>query len=147
MSHCLLAARMIWRNVFGRTSILGGWWFGVVWTRWSFIFLKHPFCQASVLLFIFLIKNHPGAKSVVEWIPSPKQPRRPLSSLLSVSSSLPKSHSRCHCGQLLFPNLWKCYFVFNNLTFFHPRPILPSQLGSSTQRWELAYPPPNTHIQ
>ena len=30
-----LAARMIWRKVFGRTSILGGWWFGVVLTRRS----------------------------------------------------------------------------------------------------------------
>ena len=25
-----LAARMIWRKVFGNASILGGWWFGVV---------------------------------------------------------------------------------------------------------------------
>ena len=29
--HCSdLAARMIWKKVFGRTSILGGWWFGGV---------------------------------------------------------------------------------------------------------------------
>ena len=49
------AARMIWRNVFGKTSILGGWWLGVVGTRWSSIFLKHPFCQASVLLRISIL--------------------------------------------------------------------------------------------
>ena len=33
-----LAARIIWPKVFGRTSILLGWWFGMVWTRWSSIF-------------------------------------------------------------------------------------------------------------
>ena len=33
-----LAARMIWRKVFGKTTILGMWWFGVVWTsRSSFL--------------------------------------------------------------------------------------------------------------
>ena len=35
LSH--LATRMIWRKVFGRTSILGWRWFGVVWTK------NHPF--------------------------------------------------------------------------------------------------------
>ena len=33
-----LAARMICTKVFGRTSILTGWWFGMVWTRWSNLF-------------------------------------------------------------------------------------------------------------
>ena len=50
-----LAARMVWRTVFGRKSILGGWWFGVVWTGWSYIFPKHPIRQVSVLL----TSNHP----------------------------------------------------------------------------------------
>ena len=40
-----------------KTSILGGWWFGVVWTRWSPIFLKHPLCQATVLQFILFFKS------------------------------------------------------------------------------------------
>ena len=52
-----LAARMIWRKVFGRTTILGGWWFGVVWTRWSSIFLKHPFLQVPVILVILFFKS------------------------------------------------------------------------------------------
>ena len=62
ISH--LAARMIWWKVFERTSILGGWWFGVVWTTWSSIFLKHPLCQVPVLLSI-LFSNLSGAKYVV----------------------------------------------------------------------------------
>ena len=80
---CQLAVRMIWRKVLGRTCILGGWWFGAVWTRWSLILLTHPFCHWS------FSSNHLSAKSVVrqgiEWIPSSKQQRRPLPSLLSVS--------------------------------------------------------------
>ena len=48
-----LAARMIWREVFWRTSILEGWWFGVVWTRWSSIFSKHPFRQVDIIITIF----------------------------------------------------------------------------------------------
>ena len=51
-----LAARMIWRTVFGKTSILGGWRFGFMWTRWLSIFLKNPFCQASIILFILFIQ-------------------------------------------------------------------------------------------
>ena len=45
------------KQFFGRTSILGGGGFGVVWTRWSSTFLKHPFCQASVLLLILFFKS------------------------------------------------------------------------------------------
>ena len=52
-----LAARLIGRKVSGRTIHFGGWWFGVVWTRWSFIFLKHQFCQGSVLLLILFLKS------------------------------------------------------------------------------------------
>ena len=72
-----LVARMIWRQVIGRTSILGGGgWFGLVWNRISSI-----------------SSNHPGAKSLVrqgiDSIPSPNQQRRPFPSLLSDSSSMP----------------------------------------------------------
>ena len=88
-----LAARIIWRKVFGRTSILGKvvLKFGMVWTRLSSIFPKHPFHEVSVLQFILSL-NHPGAKSLVrhriEPIPSAKQQRRPLPALLSDSSSM-----------------------------------------------------------
>ena len=49
-----LAARMIYRIVFARTSIVGGWWFGV--NQMIIHFLKHAFCQVSVLLFILFFK-------------------------------------------------------------------------------------------
>ena len=55
ISH--FAARMIWRQIFKRTSILGGWWFGVMWTGWSLIFLKHPFRQVFVLPFFLFFKS------------------------------------------------------------------------------------------
>ena len=42
---------------FRRTSIVGGWWFGVVWTGWSSVYLKRPFCQVSILLFIIFFKS------------------------------------------------------------------------------------------
>ena len=84
-----LAARMIRRKVFGRTSILGGWWFDVVWTGRSSIFLKHPFRQASVLLFIHFFKSSCAmyiyvyvVQHGIELNPSPKQHQRPLPSLL-----------------------------------------------------------------
>ena len=47
---------MICRNVSGSTSILGWWWFVVVWTGWSYIFPKHPFFYSS------FSSNLPGAK-------------------------------------------------------------------------------------
>ena len=55
-----LVARMIWRTVFGRTSILVGWWFhwfGAVWTRLSSFFSKNPIRQVAVILFILFIKS------------------------------------------------------------------------------------------
>ena len=55
---------MICWKVFGKSSILRGWWFGKVRSRWSSFFLKHPFCPVSVL-YSFFSSNHPGAKSVV----------------------------------------------------------------------------------
>ena len=79
--RCYLAARKNWRTVIGWTSILGGWWFGVVWTTddhplfWSIHSAKRPLFNWS------FSSNDPGVKSVVwrgiEWIPSPKQQRRP----------------------------------------------------------------------
>ena len=53
---------------------------------WSICSVKRPFFYSS------FSSNHPGAKSVVphgiERIPSPKQQRRPLPSLLAVTSSM-----------------------------------------------------------
>ena len=80
-----LTARMIWRKVFWRISILGGWWFGVVWTRLIIHFSEDPFCQASILLcilFFILVVNpsiHPGGVVELNEYRSP--------SLLSISSS------------------------------------------------------------
>ena len=34
-----------------------GWWFSVVWTRWSSVFPKHPFRQIAVILFILFFKS------------------------------------------------------------------------------------------
>ena len=51
-----LAARMIWTINFGRTSILVGWWFSMVWTGWSSIFSKHPFQKVALILFILFFK-------------------------------------------------------------------------------------------
>ena len=48
---------MIWTTVFERPSILVRWWFGMVWTRWSSIFPKHPFRQVAVILFILFFKS------------------------------------------------------------------------------------------
>ena len=75
-----LATRMIWRIVFKRTSILGGWWFGVMCTRWSSTFPKHPFCQMSVLLIVHFFKS-----SCCQILVRHLQ-RRPFPSLLSDSS-------------------------------------------------------------
>ena len=33
------------------------WWFGIVWTGWSSILSKHPFCHVTVILFIFYFKS------------------------------------------------------------------------------------------
>ena len=68
-----LAARMIWRKVFGRASVLGG---GLVWCEPS----DHPFFRSihsakCTFFYSSFSSNHPGAKSLVwqgiEWIPSP----------------------------------------------------------------------------
>ena len=50
-----LAARMIWRKRFVRTSILEGWWFCMVWTGWSlpsllylsFFYAKNPLLYST----------------------------------------------------------------------------------------------------
>ena len=62
-SHSHLAARMFWRKGFVRTSILEGWWFGVVGTGWSSIFPKHHSVKCSFFYSSFS-SNHPGAKSL-----------------------------------------------------------------------------------
>ena len=62
MSHFShLEARVIWRKLHGRTSILEGWWFGVVSTGWSSIFPKHPFAKFS-FFFSYFSSNHPGTE-------------------------------------------------------------------------------------
>ena len=85
---------MIWRIVFKRTSILGGWWFGVMCTRWSSTFPKHPFCQMSVLLIVHFFKS-----SCCQILVRHLQ-RRPFPSLLSDSSFMFKyMRTWCFCQQ------------------------------------------------
>ena len=76
---------MIWRTVFGRTSILGGWWFGVVWTGRSFSFIIIHSAKCS-FFYSSISANHHVAKSVLRQgtksILSPKEQRRPLPSFL-----------------------------------------------------------------
>ena len=52
-----LAEKMIWWKVVGRTTTLGGWYFGLVWTCWSAIFSIHPFRQVANILFILFFKS------------------------------------------------------------------------------------------
>ena len=82
---------MIWRQIFGRTSILGGWLFGVVWTEWSLFFQS---TQVSVLQFILFFKSSLGIMGCEAFnsVPQPWQ-RRPLLFLLSYSYSM---HDSCH---------------------------------------------------
>ena len=79
-----LAEMMKLAKVFGRTSILVGWWFGMVWIGWSSIFPKHPFRKVAVVIFILFFKSSwwkisSAARNGIE------QQRRPLHSLLSLS--------------------------------------------------------------
>ena len=66
-------ARMIWRKVFGRTSILRG---VVVWCGWWTLMIIH-FCKSSIHPFFYVSfsANHPGAKSLKT---SPNQQQRLL---------------------------------------------------------------------
>ena len=52
-----LASRMIWRTVFGRTSILVGGGLAYGMNRRSSIFSRHPLRQADVILLIFFFKS------------------------------------------------------------------------------------------
>ena len=52
-----LAVKMIWWKVVGRTTTLGGWYFGLVWTCWSAIFSIHPLRQVANILFILFFKS------------------------------------------------------------------------------------------
>ena len=90
-----LAARMIGRKVFGRTSILGG----LVWCEleghlffWSIYSDKCPFFYWSIS------SNHPG-----ESIPSHKQQRRPLPYLSSVLFFFYHFHITCE---------WEHFLIF-----------------------------------
>ena len=65
---------MIWRKVLGRTSILGGRRFDVVWTDDHPFFLENPFRKVSVLLLITFFKSSYSAKSLVQHINSAPQP-------------------------------------------------------------------------
>ena len=76
-----LAARMIWTNVFGRTSI-----FGRVAVKCDVNRMIIHFSKSSLLFFYSSFSsNHPGAQSL---IPSPNQQRRPLPLLLWDSSAV-----------------------------------------------------------
>ena len=78
-----LAARMIWRNIFGENIHFKR---VVVWcgVNRMIIFLKYSMNSAKKPLFYYsFTSNHLGAKYLVlESIPSPKQQQRPLPSLL-----------------------------------------------------------------
>ena len=82
--HCCnhLAARIIWRKVFGRTFILGGWWFWCGVNRMIIHFSKDPFQKvplAVILVIFFFNSSWYKIASVV------KQQQRPLASLLYLS--------------------------------------------------------------
>ena len=57
-------------------------WFGMVWTRWSSIFSKRPFCQ--VALFYSSLSSKDLVWQGIESIQSSKQQWRPVASLLSL---------------------------------------------------------------
>ena len=83
-----LAARKIWAEVFGRTSILVGWWFVMVRTRWLSIFLKHPFRQVNSIHPYFSKSSWWKISKIrqgIESITFSKHKRRLLPSLLSLS--------------------------------------------------------------
>ena len=52
-----LAERVIWTNVFGRTSILDGWWFGMCETDDYRFFSKHPFRREPLFYSSFSSKS------------------------------------------------------------------------------------------
>ena len=52
-----LAAWIIWKQVFGRTSILVGLWFGLVWNGGSSTFSKHTFHKVAFILLILFFKS------------------------------------------------------------------------------------------
>ena len=52
-----LAARMIWRQVFERISILVGWWFGLMWLDYDMYIFFKAFFQVTVILFIHFFKS------------------------------------------------------------------------------------------
>ena len=83
-----LAARMICRTVFGRTTILGGWWFDVVGTGGSSIFPKHPFCHVCVLIFILFSKSSCCLMPIVRHCGVPKRSATTFPSLLSNTYSI-----------------------------------------------------------
>ena len=81
-----LAARIIGRTVFWRTSILVGWWFGVEWTGRLSIFPKHPLAKWP-LFYSSISSNLPAwckiASAATNWINSvPPNSRRPFPSLM-----------------------------------------------------------------
>ena len=60
MPHCNhLAEWMIWT----KSSILVGWWFGIVCTRCTSIYSMHPFRQVAFILFILVFKIIPVENS------------------------------------------------------------------------------------
>ena len=87
-----LASTMIWRKVFEEHPFWEG--DGLVWCEPDdHTFFRSIHSAKCPFFFSSFSWNLPGAKSVVrqgiEWILSPKQQRRPLPSLLSVSYPMP----------------------------------------------------------
>ena len=91
------------KKSFGRTSLLGGCWFGAVWTGWSTTFLKHhstryPFFYYPFLQIILALNDKFGMES----IPFLNKQRRPLPSLSDSFSLRPSvQHAKFTCTSLL----------------------------------------------
>ena len=126
-----LVARMNQWKGFGRTSILGAWWFSVVWTRRSSIFPKHPFRQVSVLLFIHFFRsawnwinssemllNHTGTHRPALARVAPDWSSKGLLFCLIYSKSPLRGKDKCRrCHRL--PSVWGWPRTLSNiLTFF-----------------------------
>ena len=89
----------------GRTFILGGWGFGLVWTGRSSMFPKHPIYQVSVL-YSSISLNHPGATSAWNWINLVSQRAATTFVFSSVRFFLLyMQKGLIHCGQILFKGL------------------------------------------
>ena len=113
-----LAARMIWRKAFGRTSILGGG--GLVWYEMDdYQFFRSIYSAKGPMFYSSISSNHPGAKSLLrqggESILSPKQQRRPLPFCFCINSSMPPMLTCCAVFRSQYiaepADIWSCGMV------------------------------------